>query len=325
MNFDVSVVIPTWNRLWSLPKAIASCRDAAVNVQIVVANDGSDDGTWEWLQEQPDVLAIQTGGWGKPFAVNRAFAACTGTYVRFLDSDDWLPKGTLAEQVLLAEKHSADVVVAGYDISRDEQRERFIPWEPTDDFIAQQLGEGEASHYSAFTFRRSFVEDIPHRTLFAAPGFASRDDRCFMIEVAMKHPKIVVAPSPGLAHRHHGKQRLQFAQGLNAVGTNIQHLALYRQAVRTLELRGELTPRRKRAVCSTMWPLAHWISCTHPAEGYATAKWVHQLCPEFIPPERGILGLLYRRAGFRFTERVLRVRRAMLALPRSSLFSNTTP
>ena len=145
-----------------------------------------------WLQDQPDVLALQTDGWGKPFAVNRAFREAEGRYVRFLDSDDWLPPGAIDRQLALAEETGADVVVAGYDIYRGDAYEGPSPWVHCDDFIAQQLGECDSSHYSAFTFRRELVDEIPHRTSFPAANFASRDDRCFMIEVALAHPEVAV-------------------------------------------------------------------------------------------------------------------------------------
>lgn len=313
MSVDVTVIIPTRDRLWGLPQAVASCRGTECKTQIIVADDGSTDGTWAWLQQQPDVLALQTDGWGKPFAVNRAFKEAEGRYIRFLDSDDWLPPGAIDAQLAMAEETGADVVVAGYDLYRDGAYEAHSPWVHCDDFIAQQLGECDSSHYSAFTFRRELVEEIPHRTSFPAANFASRDDRCFMIEVALAHPEVAVYEEAGLCHRHHEKGRLQFRQGLGSVGTNIQHLRIYRQTLRLLEERGELTERRKRAACKVLWPLAHWIAYTHPDEGAEVAAWVYELCPDFEPPEGGALGMLYRRAGFRATERLLRVRRALLA------------
>ena len=34
-------------------------REIASDYEILVIDDGSTDGTWEWLQKQPDVLAIR--------------------------------------------------------------------------------------------------------------------------------------------------------------------------------------------------------------------------------------------------------------------------
>ncbi|HEY9824596.1 MAG TPA: glycosyltransferase family 2 protein [Stenomitos sp.] len=306
---DVSVIIPTYNRLWCLPQAIASCRDSTCRTEIIVVDDGSTDGTWEWLQTQPDVVKLRQENWGKTWAVNRGFEHANGKYVRFLDSDDWLSPGTLDRQFQQAEASGADVVVAGYEAySESGTLLHTSPWEECDDFIAQQLGECSSSHYSAYLFRRAFIADIPHR-----PDFAQRDDRLFVLEVAMAHPKVVVDDRPAFCHRHHGKVRLQATQGLNAVATHWQHLQLYRKCLARLEQAGELTPRRGRAAAKILWHLAHWIAYTHLEEGVAVAQWVYELDRHFQPPERGMLGQMYRTLGFRRTEQVLQLRRELLA------------
>jgi glycosyltransferase involved in cell wall biosynthesis len=92
MAADVSVIIPTYNRLWALPRAVESCRDEC-STEIIVIDDGSTDGTWDWLQTQKDVAAIRQDNWGKDWAVTKGFAAARGEFIRFLDSDDWLIPG----------------------------------------------------------------------------------------------------------------------------------------------------------------------------------------------------------------------------------------
>jgi glycosyltransferase involved in cell wall biosynthesis len=308
MPADVSVIIPTFNRLWCLPKAIESCRNSICQTEIIVVDDGSTDGTWEWLQKQKDVVALRQANWGKDWAVNAGFAQAEGEYVRFLDSDDWLLEGAIDSQLALARKENADVVVAGYEIY--DEKENLIgksPWFDCDDFIAQQLGECDSSHYSAYLFRRAFIENIPHRQEFGV-----RDDRMFVIEVAMTKPKVAVCEQLAFVHRQHSQNRLQFPDGMRAVQTNYQHLQIYRKALGQLETRGELTPRRKKAAVKVLWPLAHWIAYTHLEEACEVADWVFKLDPEFQIPEQGILGRLYRGIGFRRTEQVLALRRALL-------------
>ena len=51
----VSILIPTLNRLEYLKGALQSCRDQSYdNVEIIVSDDGSTDGTVEWLKEMAD-------------------------------------------------------------------------------------------------------------------------------------------------------------------------------------------------------------------------------------------------------------------------------
>jgi hypothetical protein len=75
-----------------------------------------------------------------------------------------------------------------------------------------------------------------------------------------------------------------------------------------------LTPRRRRAASKILWPLAYWTAYSHLSEACEIAEWVFHLDPEFRPPENGLLGVLYRRVGFRQTEFLLRLRRNFLVL-----------
>ncbi|MCS4119432.1 glycosyltransferase family 2 protein [Salinibacter ruber] len=319
MAADVSIIIPTYNRLWALPKTVESCRGTECDVEILVVDDGSDDGTWAWLQEQNDVRALRSDGWGKPWAVNKAFRQSTGRYVRFLDSDDWLYTEQIDRQLELAGQEEVSLVVAGKDIYDDDAN--FIetqPWEYCDDFIAQQLGECDSSHYSAFLFRRDLIEDIPHRTVFPGADFASRDDRCFMLEVALKEPEYAISEGPVLCHRHHGEGRLQSVHGIRQVGTHLQSLRIYRNVLHQLHERDELTMRRRRAAAKTLWPLAQWIASDRLREGKEIADWVYELDPSFTPPEEGVLGRAYRCFGFLWTEILRRARRGLLRPIRTS-------
>jgi glycosyltransferase involved in cell wall biosynthesis len=314
MSADVSIIIPTYNRLWALPKAVDSCRGTTCNVEILVVDDGSDDGTWDWLQKQDDVRALRSDGWGKPWAVNKAFRQSTGRYVRFLDSDDWLYTDMIDRQVVRAEEEEIPLVVAGKDhYDGGENRIETRSWVHCDDFIAQQLGECDSSHYSAFLFRRDLIEDIPHRTVFPGADFASRDDRCFMLEVSLKEPDYAVTDEPVLCHRHHEQGRLQFGHGMRSFGTDLQQLRIYRNILYQLQKTDRFTMRRRRAAAKMLWPLARRIAKRYLEEGEELAEWVRELDPAFTPPEDAILGWLYRHAGFRWTEYTLRLRRLLLA------------
>ncbi len=314
MTPDVSIIIPTYNRLWSLPKTIESCRGTDCDVEILVVDDGSDDGTWDWLQEQNDVRALRSGGWGQPWAVNLGFQKSNGRYVRFLDSDDWLYTRMIDRQLSRAEDDEVPLVVAGKDLY--DENEDFIetqPWVHCDDFIAQQLGECDSSHYSAFLFRRDLIADIPHRSMFPAADFAVRLDRRFMLEVSLKEPDYAVSDEPVLCHRHHEQGRLQFSQGMRSLGTDLQQLRIYRNVLYQLHRTDRLTMRRRRAAAEMLWPLAHRIAKRYLDEGEELAEWIYELDPSFAPPEAGVLGWMYRHVGFRFTEYVLRLRRLLLA------------
>lgn len=302
---DISIIIPTYNRLWSLPKALSSCFDPTLYIEIIVVDDGSTDGTWEWLMQQSNIIAIRQDNMGKDWAVNKGFSIATGKYIRFLDSDDWILPGSSAKLFKEAEKTGVDIVCAGYETyDENEKLTKETPWTVCDDFLAQQLGECDSSHYSAYLFKKDFINDIPHRQ-----EFGGLDDRQFIIEAAMKHPKISYISSPALAHRVHNNVRLQNMSGIQKAAYHLAYYNIYHKALQVLQARGELSQRRKNAVCNNIWHLAHWAAYTDIAFASEIYKWVYELDPQFKPIGNKTLALLYKSLGFTFTETLLKFKR----------------
>jgi glycosyltransferase involved in cell wall biosynthesis len=289
-------------------------------VQVIVIDDGSTDGTWDWLQSQRSIVAIRQDNWGKDNAANHGFARSTGEFIRFLDSDDWVLPDANDRQLEIGRQTGADIVVSGHKVhDHNTGREDSYHWPESDDFLAQQLGESGSGHYSSYLFRRSFISNIPHRQEFGAV-----DDRMFVIECAILEPKVAIDPGLAIVHRHHDSPRLQVGRGLHSSVTQWHHLQVYRKAFSLLESHGQMTPRRKKAIARLMWDNAHRIAFAFPRDGADVANWVYSLDPEFKVPNAGALGALYRTLGFTNTERILRMRRLIRAVLRTHIFPRIT-
>lgn len=94
--FDVSVVIPTYNRIAMLKEALRSIFEQTYegSVEIIVIDDNSQDGTPKIIREQyPEIYLIACSQNGGPSAArNKGIKAAQGRYIAFLDSDDlWEP------------------------------------------------------------------------------------------------------------------------------------------------------------------------------------------------------------------------------------------
>jgi len=301
---DISIIIPTYNRLWSLPKAINSCKETRLNTEIIVIDDGSTDGTSTWLAQQPGIMVISQNNQGKDWAVNKGFAIAKGKYIRFLDSDDWILPQSTDELFVQAEQYHLDVTCAGYQIFEDEIFLKEIPWTICDDFLAQQLGECDSSHYSAYLFKRDFIKDIPHRQ-----EYGSRDDRKFVVEVALKNPITGYISNPTLAHRHHENEKLQLSTGLDETVNNLAILMIYKKCFDVLASENRLTQRYKNAATKLLWHVAHWTAKTHLQEAHKIYNWVYELNPQFKPDNNNKISRMYKILGFRLTERILNLRR----------------
>ena len=111
-DYRVSVVIPTHQRLPMLQEAVASVRAQTLpskQLELIVVDDGSDDGTWSWLQGQQDLQPLRHDHRRGPSAArNTGAAAARSELLAFLDSDDLFRPDKLARQLELLDV-SADL------------------------------------------------------------------------------------------------------------------------------------------------------------------------------------------------------------------------
>ena len=99
-----SVIIPTRDCIAWLPGAILSIGPNP-DIEIIVFNDGSTDGTREWLAEAARadrrIVVMEGTGIGPSKARNAAIEAARAPLLAFLDADDrWYP-GKLEQQIAL--------------------------------------------------------------------------------------------------------------------------------------------------------------------------------------------------------------------------------
>ena len=95
VNNTVAVIIPTYNRLATLGRALESVYTQSREAdEVCVVDDGSIDGTEEFVKQQyPDTIYIKQKNSGVSSARNIGVDLTTSKYLSFLDSDDeWLPK-----------------------------------------------------------------------------------------------------------------------------------------------------------------------------------------------------------------------------------------
>src|ERR1700730_10501356 len=120
-----SIVIPTYNRADLLPCAIASVQGQQfTDYEIIVVDDGSQDGTREYLQGlEPQIRYLRQENGGPGAARNAGICAARGDYVAFLDSDDlWFP-WTLTVFARAISEHGEPTVLGGHCIEFSDKSE----------------------------------------------------------------------------------------------------------------------------------------------------------------------------------------------------------
>jgi glycosyltransferase involved in cell wall biosynthesis len=207
----ISVIIPAFNRADLIGETLESLlRQTLPAAEIIVVDDGSSDNTAAIAESfGPPVRVIHQANAGPGVARNRGFAASTGEFIHFFDSDDIaLPN---KQEVQLRE-----LVATGADIA-------YGPWikgeisesgfTPENQVLQQQglppgdLIEALLTHWSivphACLFRRDLVERIGGfpESLFVA------EDQLMFLRCLLSGSRVVHSPGTLELYRsnHAGK------------------------------------------------------------------------------------------------------------------------
>jgi len=131
-NFNVTAIINTFNRKDHLHEAIYSVFAQTVPVlNLIIIDDGSNDGTYELVQEISAKAPIPMEykyfeHAGLYPSRNRGLDAATGDYIAFMDDDDTWDVKHIERTLALAKRFPNAVFIGGF-IARDGQLEPMVP------------------------------------------------------------------------------------------------------------------------------------------------------------------------------------------------------
>ena len=126
----LSIILPVYNTGKWLGQCIASIRNQGLDpndYEIIAVNDGTEDDAMDVLQSfrnEEEKAGVQTAPWviieqenqGLSSARNAGLKAAQGTYVWFVDSDDYLVPGVLPNLLAHAESKCLDVLCFGLQL-----------------------------------------------------------------------------------------------------------------------------------------------------------------------------------------------------------------
>ncbi len=98
----VSVIIPVFNAVSHIEQTINSVLEQSYpNIEIVAIDDGSTDGSWDYLNalNLPNFIVKKNKGKGACSARNYGFQLSSGDYIQYLDADDILSVNKIEQQV----------------------------------------------------------------------------------------------------------------------------------------------------------------------------------------------------------------------------------
>jgi len=120
----LSIAIPCYNSESYMKKCINSLLIGGDQVEIIIVDDGSSDGTAaiadRYAEKYPEIVKVvhqENGGHGE--AVNAGIRNASGLYFKVVDSDDYLAKGPYlkvldALKILAASEEPVDLVISNF-------------------------------------------------------------------------------------------------------------------------------------------------------------------------------------------------------------------
>ncbi len=150
----ISVIVP----IYKVEKYLAQCVDSILSqthkdLEIILVDDGSPDGCGAmcdgYAKRDSRVRVIHKENGGLSDARNAGLAVCTGDYIGFVDSDDYIAPDMYETLAAFAEKKDLDVAMCGVtDVwpDHEERTKAFAPYVLTDtdailkEFLAPRYG-----------------------------------------------------------------------------------------------------------------------------------------------------------------------------------------
>ena len=132
----LSIAIPSYNSENYMRNCIESLLPGGEEVEIIIVNDGSKDGTAaiadEYAEKYPTIVkAIHQENGGHGEAVNAGLRAATGLYYKVVDSDDWVNEEAylkilkkLAE--LVQENNMVDMLLSNYVYEKEGKKHKKV-------------------------------------------------------------------------------------------------------------------------------------------------------------------------------------------------------
>jgi len=302
---DVTVVIPTYNRKAYLKEAVESCfaGNDDLDVEVVVVDDGSTDGTRAYLEGLEDnrVQPIFQRSKGAQAARNRGAQAATGRYVKFLDDDDWLIEGALSEEVDQLDEAGCEYSYGNFRV-RSPNDEWLFRQDTSTDVAAAIFRERMWSPPFGFLYTSKLLEEIQWDE-----SIPYHQDYAFVVEVACSgFASIHINRPVGIIRNHEGDRMDDMKSSVPIEDYYGLKVNIIRKGVRLLEKNNLLRPHHIDEATQGIWNWAHIVAGYDIETFERFYEEIRDLKPDFRPERRQkILRCLDAVFGVRGTERLL--------------------
>ena len=196
----VSVIVPVYKVEAYLDKCVESLVSQTLkDIEIILVDDGSPDSCPEkcdkWALKDNRIKVIHKANGGLSSARNAALEVCSGEYIGFVDSDDFVESTMFEELYHSAKKNDSDVsLCAHFQVSGEKITECLLPFEKElylkkeieENFVLPLIGYDEAKKIptlEGFVCRQIFRKNTISGIRFKSEREFFAEDVVFDLEV----------------------------------------------------------------------------------------------------------------------------------------------
>ncbi len=309
-QLDMSVIIPTYNRLALLKEVLgAVVGKLACSYEVIVVDDGSTDGTPAYLDSvgEPVRVFLQPH-LGPQAARNLGMAHARGQYLKFCDDDDLLEASAVDAQVAYMNAHpDIDVCYSDWGLASYWNKQLSRRWmyvmKQIPDPVQYLLQEWWCPPFD-YLFRRTILEGL---TWEETPVLT---DFIFLAEVVLRGARfgyVSSLPTPAGWYRAIVDSQKRLSAAASNVGRAHCEIRILGKMQRYLEQTNTLTPVRLHALLMRYYSIARRVYQDDRSLFRQLVTIIKQLDPQFVPEGRR-LGPLVRWLGFERAEWLRRLK-----------------
>lgn len=133
---EISVIVPVYKAEQYLERCVKSILEQTYqNFELILVDDGSPDGSPnlcdKWAEKDNRVHVIHKKNGGASSARNAGLKIAKGTWIAFVDSDDWLDKTAFKTLYDLAIRYDVPMAIGGMKVIQDDTGTQAIAKEET--------------------------------------------------------------------------------------------------------------------------------------------------------------------------------------------------
>ena len=218
----VSIIVPVYNTEQYLKECVESLLSQTLrDIEIILVDDGSTDNSaymcdkFQAIDSRIKVIHKVNGGLSS--ARNAAIDICSGAYIGFVDSDDFVKSTMFEELYNSAIDNDSDIVMCALSTyNNDKVVEKLLPFEKNvyhkdeilDNFILPLLGRNDKDkipYLEGFVCRQIFRKSTIEKLYFKSEREYFAEDVMFDFEVYPKCNKISVVNKSLYYYRYNEK------------------------------------------------------------------------------------------------------------------------